>query len=223
MKLPLPSDRAHWRTITAVIGVLLVGALTVINSVELSHLSAQNRSDTQDTRIQVLATRLADLAGQIERPRELPESPKAPESVSLERYDADRQTLEQRLTNIEQALNERLLTKDWLPLQDRLEQLEQRLMQSPARTPATTHPNPNTNPARAKAVEPSFRVVSTELRAHERFLTILPAGANSLSQARLLRVGDKEEGWRLDAIEDDSAIFSQSGKTRRVSFGGRRP
>ncbi|GHU04862.1 hypothetical protein FACS1894158_06090 [Betaproteobacteria bacterium] len=223
MKLPLPSgDRAHWKTLTAGIGLLLVGALTVINSVELSRLSAQNRSDTQDARIQVLATRLADIAGQIERPRELPESPESPESpksVSLAHYDADRQTLEQRLTNIEQALNERLLTKDWLPLQERLDQLEQRLMQYPARTPTTTHPNP----ARAKAIEPSFRVVSTELRAHERFLTILPAGANSLSQARLLRVGDKEEGWRLDAIEDEAAIFSQSGKTQRVSFGGKRP
>jgi hypothetical protein len=206
-------SRTHWTTITVSLGVLLVGGLSVINSVELSRLTEQN--PLQDTRIQRLALQVADLARPIEQP--------SPEAVSLNRYDAERQTLEQRLSDIEQTLNERLSAYDLQPLRDRLDQLETRLAEPPAPV-AVTRPNPNPNPnpnPKAKSIEPAFQIIGAELRADERFLAILPVGAKSLSRIRLLRVGDKEDGWQLEALEDETATFSQSGKSRRMNLTAR--
>jgi hypothetical protein len=66
-------------------------------------------------------------------------------------------------------------------------------------------------------------VIGVERRAEERFLTILPKGMEALSEARLLRVGEREDGWRLDAIEEDAGVFSQAGRKRRLSLPGGKP
>jgi hypothetical protein len=157
MNMPIPSadgKRARWTKIAAGIGLLLVGALTVINSVELSHMAEQNRSEPRNARIQALAAHVADLAGQLEQYR------KRPDTVPLKRYDAERQTAEQRLMVIERILEDQLPNKDLQPLQDRLTQLERRLTRSTltAKRP-NPNPNPNPNPVRAKTVEPSFQVI----------------------------------------------------------------
>ncbi|MDR3212497.1 MAG: hypothetical protein LBT71_01045 [Azoarcus sp.] len=222
MNLPLiPSGRRgriHWTAIAARAGLLLVGALTVINSVELTRLPEQDRADSLDAQVQMLATHVADLARHAEQART------QPETVSLARYDAERQTVEQRLAAIEQALSERPGTHDLQPLRDRLAQLEERLASYTAAQSAIQIPAPPSPPVRPKAAEPSFQVLGVERRADERFLVILAAGANSLAQARLLRVGDQENGWRLKAIEDETATFSQAGQDRRLNWArGKRP
>jgi hypothetical protein len=215
---PIPSGsdgRMRWAMITAFVGLLLIGILTVINSVELSRLAEQNNTDHLDAQVQVLATHVADLVRQVEQARKLPDA------VPLARYDAERQTAEQRLAVIEQALHARPTDDDLPLLRDRQTQLEERLTQfmaltaTPAPTPTPVRPTPSPQP---KAAEPSFQVIGVERRADERFLAILPVRANSLSQVRLLRVGDRENSWRLDAIDDVAVTFSQAGKTRRLSL-----
>jgi hypothetical protein len=212
--------RIPW-TIAAGVGLLLIGALTVINSVELSRLAEQNPTDPLDAQVQVLATHVADLARQVEQARKLPNA------VPLARYEAEYQTAEHRLAAIEQALRERPADDDLPLLRDRLTQLEERQTQfmaltaTPAVTPLPARPNPSPQP---KAAEPSFQVIGVERRADERFLTILPARTNSLAQVRLLRIGDKENGWRLETIEDEAVIFSHAGKNRRLNLAkGKRP
>jgi outer membrane murein-binding lipoprotein Lpp len=204
----------RWTTIAAFVGLLLIGILSVINSVELARLADQNPIDPLNAQVQVLATHVADLARQVEQAR------KRLDAVPLTRYDAEIETVEQRLATIEQTLNERP-NDDLPPLRDRLTQLEERLTQftaltaTPAPIPPSARPTPSPQP---KAAEPPFQVVGVERRADERFLAILPVRANSLSQVRLLRVGDRENGWRLDAIDDVAVTFSHAGKTRRLSL-----
>jgi type IV secretory pathway VirB9-like protein len=66
-------------------------------------------------------------------------------------------------------------------------------------------------------------VIGVERRAEERFVAILPKGTEALSDTRLLRVGEQENGWRLDAIEEDAGVFSQAGRKRRLNFPGGKP
>jgi hypothetical protein len=206
-------------TPAALAGLLLIGALSVMNRIELAHLAETNPGEVRDARIEGLAARLAELAGEIEPFRQSP-------TVPLTRFVAERESVERRLATVEQAVIERP-GDDLQPLRERLARLEERL--TPPANPVT---NPSVNPPappspapshaapRARIGEPSFRVVGVERRADERFLTILPGKTAALSQARLLRVGDTADGWRLDAIGDESATFSQAGRKRRLSLSG---
>jgi hypothetical protein len=63
-------------------------------------------------------------------------------------------------------------------------------------------------------------VIGIERRAEERFLMILPKGTDTLSQARLLRVGEQADGWRLDVIKEEGGVFSRDGRKRRMNVTG---
>ncbi|HHJ1703429.1 TPA: hypothetical protein ACQGU1_002192, partial [Pseudomonas aeruginosa] len=76
-------------------------------------------------------------------------------------------------------------------------------------------------PAKPKAIEPPFRVIGTELRADEQFLSILPAASDALTQVRLLRPGETEAGWHLEAIETNTAVFRYGADSRRLPIPAR--
>ncbi|MDR0363096.1 MAG: hypothetical protein LBJ46_10505 [Planctomycetota bacterium] len=218
---PLPSrsdGRSSWKSLAVFAGLLLVGALSVINYVELTRLSAA--APSEDARLQVLAARLAELAQEVEAVQ------KPADAVPLARFTAERESVERRLAAIEQAINERLSDDGLQGVRERLAQLEEDRAQQAANPPvmpappANPLPAPPVPPPPPRLAEPAFRVIGIERRAEERFLTILPARARSLAQARLLRVGDAEGGWRLDAIEDDAGVFSQGGRKRRMNLTG---
>ncbi|MDR0578713.1 MAG: hypothetical protein LBI87_14575 [Candidatus Accumulibacter sp.] len=213
-------NRLSWGRLAALAGLLFVGALAVMNRVELARLAEAVPAETQDTRLQALAMRVTELAQEVEHDRT------RPENVSLERHEAERQAVEQRLAAIEQALIERS-GDDLQSLRDRLSRLEEERAQQaanlpvlPVENPPAPPPNPSPKP---KIAEPSFRVIGVERRAEERFLVILPGQAEALAQARLLRVGDQADGWRLEAIEDEAGIFSQGGRKRRLHPSGGKP
>jgi hypothetical protein len=212
------SYRLSWGMLAAFAGLLFVGALAMMNRVELARLAEAASAETQDARLQALAMQVAELAQEVKYGRT------RPEAVSLERHEAERLAVEQRLAAIERALNECSGDDDLQPLRDRLSRLEEERAQQaanppvlPVENPPAPPPNPSPKP---KVAEPSFRVIGVERRAEERFLVILPGRAEALAQARLLRVGNQADGWQLDAIEDDAGIFSQGGRKRRLHPSG---
>ncbi len=75
------------------------------------------------------------------------------------------------------------------PLQTRIEQLEARLTTRAA--PRAAAPRSTAPDAPPKPVEPAFRITGAELRAGERFLSILSAEGGGLAQVRLLRPGEE--------------------------------
>ncbi|MCY1307711.1 hypothetical protein D9M70_576640 [compost metagenome] len=128
--------------------------------------------------------------------------------------------MEQRLSAIEEALGSQLEADNLLPLQARLEQLEIRLSAPPPAPPTPPRPRAAA-PAKPKAIEPPFRVIGAELRAGEPFLSILPAAADALAQVRLLRPGETEAGWHLEAIEQNTAVFRHGADSRRLPIPAR--
>lgn len=189
--------------------LLLISTAVVIDHVALSGLATQVETSAPSLQVAVLEKRLAELVQQVEQAQQ------QPDALSQARYEVEHQVLEQRLNAIDQALGSLPTADNLLPLQARIEQLE--IRHSASRPAQPTAPRPRAAvPAKPKAIEPPFRVIGAELRAGERFLSILSTASDTLSQVRLLRPGEAEAGWRLETIEGRAAVFRHGNDARRL-------
>ena len=206
------TERSHRTTLLRVAGatwLLLISAVVVIDHVILTTRADRTEDAVPATQLSELEAQLAELAREIEQQRQ------GPAALRWERYESERVALDQRLAALEQALNDRP-TVDLESLQTRIDRLEVRLANVRSAPTAASRP-PVRAPARPRPIEPSFRVIGVELRAGERFLSILPTDAAALAQARLLRAGETETGWRLEVIEDGGAVFRHGDEVRRLT------
>ena len=210
------TERSHRTTllrVAAVTWLLLISVAVVIHQVILTTWIEEAQDAVPGIQVTVLEARLAELARDLEQQRQ------GPAALRWERYESERVALDQRLAALEQALNDRP-TVDLEPLQTRIDRLEVRLANVRSAPTAASRP-PVRAPARPRPIEPSFRVIGVELRAGERFLSILPTDAAALAQARLLRAGETETGWRLEVIEDGGAVFRHGDEVRRLTVPAR--
>lgn len=214
--IPGSESRPHGTLmrVTVVTWLLLISAAVVINLVALSGLAAQVETSAPSLQVAALDKRLTELAQQIEYVQQ--QSDALPQA----RYEAEHEALEHRLSAMEASLGNQPATDHLLPLQARLEQLEMRLSAPPPAPPTPSHPRAAA-PAKPKAIKSPFRVIGTELRAGEQFLSILPAAANALAQVRLLRPGEAEAGWQLEAIEPNTAVFRHGADSLRLPIPAR--
>lgn len=206
------TERSHRTTVLRVAAaswLLFISAVVVIDHVILSTRADRTEDAVPGMQLSELEAQLAELARELEQQRQ------EPAALPLERYASERVALDQRLAALEQALADRP-TIDLQSLQTRIDRLEVRLATVRSAPTDASRP-PVRAPARPRPVEPSFRVIGVELRAGERFLSILPADASALSQARLLRAGETEAGWRLEVIEDGTAVFRHGDEVRRLT------
>ena len=206
------TERSHRTTllrVAAATWLLLISAVVVIDHVILSTRADRTEDAVPATQLSELEAQLAELAREIEQQRQ------GPAALPLGRYESERVALDQRLEALEQAVDDRP-TIDLQSLQTRIDRLEVRLATVRSAPTAASRP-PVRAPARPRHVEPSFRVIGVELRAGERFLSILPTDAAALAQARLLRAGETETGWRLEVIEDGGAVFRHGDEVRRLT------
>lgn len=209
----IPGTPQHRRLqllhVAAATWVLLVSATVVIDHVVLSNLAEAAKDRTPAMRIAALEGRMDDLAQQVEQHRQ------RPTALPQTRYESERRALDQRIAAVEEALGGRPTTDALQSLRARLERMEARL--------ATARPVPSASvrprapaPVNPRPIEPAFRVIGVDLRAGERFVAIVPTSAGALAQVRLLRPGEAEAGWRLEAIERGTAVFRHGDETRRL-------
>jgi hypothetical protein len=198
----------RWLQIAAVVGMLLVSALTVVNSVGLSRLAEQSRASDQGTHVQALTTRVVDLEQQAAAQQ------RQPKPITQPDFDASRQALEARLGQVEQAQGDAAGATDLQALQTRVGQIEARLK----KTSAATTPHRISEAAKPKTPEPPFSATGVELRGGERFLSIAALGAVSLRELRLLREGEAIGAWQLQSIEAHAAVFRVDGQTQRIAL-----
>ena len=210
MTIPqLPEEnagRARWFKIAAAAWLLLVSVLAVVNSVGLSRLSEQSQASAQDTHVQALNTRVAELEQQAAA------SKNQPKPVTQPDFEAARKALDERLTQVEQAQAADAHAGD---LQARMGDLEARMKRTAA--PAAA-PQRTAEPAKPKVPEPPFNVVGVELRGGERFLSVTAPKASSVLDVWLLREGDAVGAWHLLAIEARAAVFRVDGQTQRLAL-----
>ncbi|GMV68588.1 MAG: hypothetical protein AMXMBFR76_10270 [Pseudomonadota bacterium] len=207
-----PSERGsgtRWFKISAAFWLLLISAVALINSVGLSRLADRTQGSAQDAQVKALGLRVADLERQADADR------RRPAPISQAYFANARQALDERMTRLEAAEETSALAVDLQTLQARVNGIETRLEKTRQvasaarpRAPVATKP---------KMPEPPFRVLGVELRGGERFLSITSTASTSLAGARLLREGDAEGGWQLQAIEAQAGVFHVNGQTVRVA------
>ncbi|MFV3091281.1 hypothetical protein ACNJYG_12445 [Pseudomonas sp. GW6] len=214
--MPGSESRPHspLMRVAVVTWLLLISGAAVINHIALSGLTAQVETHAPGLQVAVLEKRLTELIQQVEYVQQ------QPVALPQARYEAEREALDLRLSAIEASLGSPPAADNLIPLQARLEQLEMRLSAPPPEPPISPRPRAAA-PAKPEVIEPPFRVIGTELRAGEPFLSILPAAANTLAQVRLLRPGESEVGWQLEAIEANTAVFRHGADRRRLPIPAR--
>ena len=127
-------------------------------------------------------------------------------------------TVETRIAALEQTLAGSARTDALTPLADRIQTLEQQLARVRRSMAAPKSAQLAEPPPKQVLQDPPFSVIGSEMRGGERFLSIAPIDAHAIGQIRLMRPGDAEGPWRLDAVNATSATFTVDGVTRRLSL-----
>lgn len=203
--------RARWLKIAVAVWLTLTSAITLVNSVGLSHLAEQAHHREQAMQLKALDARVAQLAQRVNAER------RQPKPASQAEFAAARRALESRLAHLEQSQADMAHASDVQALQARITEIEARQSQTRAASAVTRTPRRQAT-VKPKTPEPPFRVIGVELRGGERFLSIAAPTATTLGSIRLLREGDSGDGWQLQSIGAHAALFQVNGQTQRVAF-----
>ncbi|MBS7560147.1 hypothetical protein KHO49_17550 [Pseudomonas sp. RC4D1] len=198
-------------SIGVIVCALLLSTLVLLNQAEISRLAGQDEASTQDAKIALMETQIANLSQAIQDNRQ--------QATEQLKTHADRAHLDlkQKLATIESALNERLAPSSLLPLQAHIEALAARV-NAPREAASITPPRHIAQTKKIKPQVPPFTINGVELRGSERFLVILPSGSSTLGEATLLRQGESTAGWQLDAIDGATAVFLREGQALRLAI-----
>jgi hypothetical protein len=171
-------------------------------------------SNEQPAELAQLSSRYASLARDVQ---DLKTAPRADSEASIATLKAD---WEPRLSMLENGALTLATAQEVAQLAERIETLETRLSRVLRKPTSAAAPNTASSTAVASLpakLDPPFVPLGIELRGGERFLSILPANASSITKARVLRPGDREEGWILERLDRDAAQFRVDGQLQRLS------
>lgn len=204
-----PVSRTTLLRAATITWLILISAAVVINHVSLSKLVDHSAEKASTSSVTELNERVAELTAWVEE-----QDQQQSIALPITRYESERQSLDQRLNTLEQTLNQHVTTQEAQDLQRRIELLEARPTAPQPLPKVSAQPRKPALPT--KPVEPPFQVTGIEQRGDEYFLSLLPIGSTSLAQAHLLLPGEMEAGWKLNAIEDDNAVFQNGTHVRRL-------
>ncbi|MGF6094922.1 hypothetical protein [Pseudomonas sp. 18175] len=193
--------------------LLVVGWLTLLSlalvalALSLTGQDAQYRQDAPDAQIAELQTRMLEL----EAFRASVEV--SPAVVTDSDFQQQRDQWQQQWESLNQRQRDFASSTDLAAVQNRLDALAQQVS---ATKPVANKARPRTAKPRPTPTTPAFQLLGVESRGGERFLAIQPNGSTGLAAVRLLRLGDAEGRWQLNALEPHSAVFRVDQQTQRL-------
>ena len=217
MRIPLespPARRVRFLHVVTATWLLLISLAVIVDHVALSRLAEDSQAGVQSARIAVLEQTLSEWGQRVDAIE------RRPEALTQEGFVGVRQAIEERLARIEQSAADHAAAGELALLKERLDRLEARVVstrQAPTPQAAPTPRPAPPEPTPPRIAEPPFRLLGTELRAGERFLSIAPSGSRSLAEIRILRPGESQDGWRLDSLDGRTAVFSFGGQVRQLA------
>jgi hypothetical protein len=142
-----------------------------------------------------------------------------PGGVSESAYATDQASVVSRLTKLTQTAESSAPQSEVAELREQLRALELRLSEDAKRhsRPPKKDDEANVPPGQQRFVPP-FAVLGVEIRGGERFLATAPPGVQSLSQVHLLRPGDTQDNWKLEALGANTADFLVDGHVQHIAF-----
>ncbi|PWE95261.1 hypothetical protein TP48_06035 [Xanthomonas citri pv. citri] len=200
--------------VAGTVAVLALGITTAFNTARLSRMEQETQSANLDAEMQTLGDSLAQLRGAFEAAQH------RPPFVSEAAFSAAQQAIGERITRLEQAQAGAAKTEELTALAARTDALQSQMA---ARPSAVRKPRASdaSVPEPLPPSPPPFALLGTELRGGVPFLAIVPTNGASPAEVRLLREGDQERGWRLEAIERDTAQFTVGEQVRRLPLRSR--
>ena len=141
-------------------------------------------------------------------------------------------SLDQRLIALEKSTISATLGQAVTTLQERQTQLEEAIKALQQRNiPSRTAEKTAATRAPRLPAEPPFQLLGIDLRGGAQMLTLLPSengpsgsgNATSrtvLGEARMIRVGDEINGWKLTALDGHTVTFSVQGQPRTLALPG---
>ncbi|AJY82369.1 hypothetical protein GUF72_06460 [Xanthomonas citri pv. citri] len=206
--------RMRWPLVAGTVAVLALGITTAFNTARLSRMEQETQSANLDAEMQTLGDSLAQLRGAFEAAQH------RPPFVSEAAFSAAQQAIGERITRLEQAQAGAAKTEELTALAARTDALQSQMA---ARPSAVRKPRASdaSVPEPLPPSPPPFALLGTELRGGVPFLAIVPTNGASPAEVRLLREGDQERGWRLEAIERDTAQFTVGEQVRRLPLRSR--
>ncbi|WP_248746217.1 hypothetical protein [Pseudomonas sp. MWU12-2037] len=194
--------------------LVLLTTVLIALAISGTNLRNQLQRDAPDAAIESLQTHMTNLEtfkAQIEN---------APAMLSLLEFRQARQALERQIEALDQRQQVTRNSSELDALRNRIDALEQQLsdLKRSSPPPPIQQPQRTTASRSTNSLAPPFTPMGIESRGGERFLALLPNGETALPQVRLLRIGEAEGRWRLQALEAGSAVFSVNQKTRRLDL-----
>ncbi|MDR6610549.1 hypothetical protein [Pseudomonas synxantha] len=182
----------------------------ILHQLSLSDLSEKIQAHEDSPELQLLDDRVAAL----EQTDNVAQQ--APQLVTQTEFYQLSETFNRRLDGLHKTIAATATNADLHPLQLKVQALEAKLEQ-PVVSPAPSKPKLKPRKALQPAVLP-FQIIGRELRGGEYFLSIAPIDAQSIGQSQVLRIGETHNGWKLDRLDDKSAVFLVNGEARRLNI-----
>lgn len=140
----------------------------------------------------------------------------APAALSETRYAAERQALMDQVDAIKGTMGDFALASELQAIREHMRAVDQRLHRT--RPSEASLRSSTERPAPPDPLTPPFAVLGMEGRGGERFLSVVPLGARSLADVRLLRVGEQVDSWLLAAFDDETALFQVGERQHRIAL-----
>lgn len=195
--------------LSVAIGALAVAALAISDHIRLVHIARTSSNYASQPDVRALKQRFGEVDTALARLQH------APVNVTQATFDATRQTLDARLSKVEQLANAAANTDAVNALDARVRQLETHIA---ATTQATNRATPfrHRRPTTPTPRIPPFVILGEEQRGGETFLTIAPPHLHALGDVHLLQPGDSEGDWQLEALDGRTATFRIDGQTQHL-------
>jgi len=200
--------RTRWLRVVAIVWVGFISAFVIIDHVALSRLhvpAAEGPTLAEWTHVQKRVTALEGA---------LADSRNEPALIDSKIGDAVG-PLERRISPLEDALANLATRPELEALGARIADTDARISRARAAARAEVHAG-DEKAGRESPSSPPIIALGIEWRGGERFLAVMRRDGRTLSEARLIRVGESEGDWRLDAIEADAAVFVRGAQRERL-------
>ena len=140
-----------------------------------------------------------------------------PGGVSERAYATDQASVVSRLTKLTETAESSAPQSEVTAIREQLRALELRSAVDAKRRNRQRKRDDEANaPPGQQRIVPPFSVLGVEIRGGERFLATALPGVQSLSQVHLLRPGDTQDNWKLEALGADTADFLVDGHVQHI-------
>ena len=204
----------------AIVWLMVLSIMLVIEHGRINTLNQPNDDEQNASIIQSLQLRQIDLTEQINDLSGILTDHRTTTSSGL--HDLSR-SIDDRFKAVGELLNSP--NTELSTITERLDKLDEqmaRLSKIPQRIePAAHHamPKPAQSTAKPSSLPaPAFVLLSAEMRGGERLLSVVSTSTPTLSNARLIRIGETIDGWILQSFDGQQATFQKSGQTKKLAL-----